>query len=125
MLRHNHALHFPRIGDDHLALDQLREHKLMDPRRGRMDPLELVCLPKLLGLDGPSNQHIGIRDFLGNAIVIRKVYPLHLRKSFSQTVQQPGRSLPELKRMIVDDENLHDWELTTRKSWPVMSLGCS
>src|SRR5437588_7470770 len=109
MFRYNRAVDFTRIGNHNTAVDQLREHQLMDAGRGRMNPFELARLQKLLRLDGPANQNIGVRNFLGNAIVIGKMHPLDLRKSALQASEQPRRGLPKFKGMVVDDQDFHDW----------------
>ena len=99
---------FPRVGYHDAAVDQLGKHELMDSSSRRMDPFKPLRLPKLLRLDRPADHDIGVGDFLAHSIIVGKVDPIDLRKCLAQTPQQPRRSLPKFKGMVVDDEDFHD-----------------
>ena len=49
MLRHHRPVHFARVGENNLAVDEFRKNQLMDRRRRRVNPSQSLCRRNLRG----------------------------------------------------------------------------
>ena len=64
MLRHYGPVNLSRAGQAHFAGNKLRKHKLMDRRRGGMNPTQLLRCPELIHAKLPAHQDFGIPDLV-------------------------------------------------------------
>src|ERR1700682_28274 len=87
-----------------------------------MDPSSFLRGSKLCRLQRPANEDGGVCDLLRHAVIAGELQDFDLRKVALQPRAHPRGGAPQVERMIVDNQDLHDF--TTRKSCPVMSAGC-
>src|SRR5450432_3387496 len=79
----------------------------MNSRCRRMDPAQSLCGHELLWSQRPSDENIRVCDFLCYAVVVFKLKKVKIRKSGLQLIAKPWRRMPELKAMMVHDEDFH------------------
>ena len=106
MLRNHRSVHFASIGEDHIAVNQLGKDQLMYCGGGRVYPAQLVRRRKLLRTQRPCHHDLGIADFVFEMIVIGEMHNLQLRKGVAHAFSKPGGSIPEIKPVAENDEQL-------------------
>src|SRR5207302_8675600 len=119
-------MHLARIGHYYVAGDQLRTHKLMHRGGGGMYPAQLLGQCKLIGPQREAYKDIGIANFGGYVIVIRRADDFGIREILAEPRRKPRRLIPQTEAMVNGDEYLHRFEAVasgTRRFWPVISLG--
>ena len=107
MLSYDGPVHFARVGENNVAIDQLRKHQLMDGRRGRMNPLQLLRGRNLLGTDRPCDDDLGIDNLFVHTRIIGKSYQADLVKLLLEALRKPIRRVPLIERMMNEDQKLH------------------
>ena len=72
----------------------------MDRGGGRMNPPQLLGSPKLLRVELPSNQNLGIRNFMGKIVQIGKLREMMFGELVLQPRTKPVRRVPQFKAVM-------------------------
>src|SRR5690242_5570928 len=89
-----------RVGHPDVARYQFGKHELMDRGGGRMNPPQLLGSPKLLRVELPSNQNLGIRNFMGKIVQIGKLREMMFGELVLQPRTKPVRRVPQFKAVM-------------------------
>src|SRR5690349_17293803 len=95
------------IGENDVAVYQLRKDELMYGSSGGMDPAQLGCDFELLGTKRPGNYDFSITKMIFKFLVVAEVHNFQLSEVPAQTIGKPWWSVPEVKTVMKDDEKLH------------------
>jgi len=108
MLRHDRTMHLPRIGENDIALDKFGKHELMNRRRRRVNPSQLLSSRNLRWAHRPGNNDLHIDNFFVDAIVICELNNFGLWKLPPQALAEPFRRIPLIKWMTNTNQQLAD-----------------
>src|SRR5208282_3468447 len=108
----NHRpMHFTCVCENNLAVDEFRKHELMNRRRRRVNPAQLLRRRDLLGTNRPGDNDLSVGDFVINAPVVGKVDNVELRKFLLQPLWKPSRRVPLIKWMMDEHEQFANWAI--------------
>jgi hypothetical protein len=65
----------------------------------------------LLRTDRPGDRDFGVLNLGIDSLVVGKMDYVDLRKIGPQPLGEPGRSIPQIERMVNEDEELMDREI--------------
>src|SRR5215470_9008344 len=89
VLGHHRSVDLAGIGKDDIARNELGIQELMNRRRGRVHPAQLVGELQLLSPYGKSKGDIGFQQLLFHVVVTGKPDNFGLRKLFSELIGEP------------------------------------
>jgi hypothetical protein len=108
MLGNYRTVNFAGVGEDHIAIDQLRKHELMNRRSRRMNPAQVGCSLELFRTQRPGNDDFGGAKAIFDPVVTRSLNRFDAGKIANQPLGQPRGRVPKLERMAEDNQQFHD-----------------
>ena len=89
VLRHHRPMHFARVGENDVAVDEFRKYELMNRCRRRVNPPQFPGRRDLLRTNRPGDDNFRIDDFFIHALVVGKMDDAYARELAPQSVGKP------------------------------------